>query len=171
MLIANRNRINSVEFPEGFEKLVELDLQDNVFESIPYLEKQKQLRYIIIIIFHCHNSNRLLNLSYNRILKIDNLPSNTDLQELLLASNNIKKIEGIENLKNLKNLELGFNKIEVNNFNTAFLFVQSIESVDHLVFLEKLWLGKNRIKEITNINTLKNLRILSLQVNNFSSIC
>lgn len=44
--------------------------------------------------------------------------------------------------------------------------MQTVESVGHLVYLEKLWLGKNRIKEITNMSELKNLRILSLQVNN-----
>lgn len=53
-------------------------------------------------------------MSYNRICEIGNLSTNSDLEELLLASNNVKKIEAIDHLKNLKTLELGFNKIEVN---------------------------------------------------------
>lgn len=54
-------------------------------------------------------------MSYNRISKIENLDYNFNLQELHLASNNLKQIDGIDKLKNLKILELGFNKIEVVN--------------------------------------------------------
>ena len=92
----------------------ELDLQDNAIESIPRLEKQKKLKYRLTNMLFSHNFNRILNLSYNRISKMSNLSNNVDLQELILASNNIKTIEGIENLKNLKTLEIGFNKLEVN---------------------------------------------------------
>ena len=56
---------------------------------------------------------RILNISYNRISKIENLDVNVNLEELFLASNNLKEIEGISQLHNLKVLELGFNKIEV----------------------------------------------------------
>lgn len=62
---------------------------------------------------------RFLNLSYNRITKIENLVENTSIEELHLSSNNIKKIEGLESLRILKVLELGFNNIEVKYINNS----------------------------------------------------
>lgn len=39
-----------------------------------------------------------------------------------------------------------------------------IKALDNLINLEKLWLGKNRIKEMGDLSHLKKLKILSLQV-------
>lgn len=43
-----------------------------------------------------------------------------------------------------------------------------IESLENQVLLEELWLGKNRIKEITNLSDFKYLKKLSLQVTNIN---
>lgn len=56
---------------------------------------------------------RVLNLSYNRISKVEHIEGSCAIEELHLASNNIKEMKGFSNLKCIKVLELGFNKIEV----------------------------------------------------------
>ena len=52
-----------------------------------------------------------LNLSHNRIEKIEGLNNCPFLEELNLEKNNISIIEGISHLVQLKKLELGMNKI------------------------------------------------------------
>lgn len=42
-LIAIRNRLDSIVLPEGFEKLEELDAQDNLIEYIPDLSKNTDI--------------------------------------------------------------------------------------------------------------------------------
>lgn len=54
-------------------------------------------------------------------MKIEKLEYNSEIQELYLASNSIKQIEGLSDLKHLKVLELGFNKIEVIIITKSFL--------------------------------------------------
>jgi protein phosphatase 1 regulatory subunit 7 len=56
---------------------------------------------------------RQIDLSYNRIRKIQNLDHLTRLERLFLASNMISKIENLDFSLNLQTLELGFNKITV----------------------------------------------------------
>lgn len=42
--------------------------------------------------------------------------------------------------------------------------LQEIKNLEQLTLLENLWLGKNKITTIQNLDTLVNLRKLSLQV-------
>lgn len=57
-------------------------------------------------------------------------------------------------------LELGFNRIP------------AIENISHLVSLEELWLGRNRIAKLTDcsLQYLTNLKKLSLQSNRIESM-
>jgi len=56
---------------------------------------------------------RILDLSFNRITKIQNLENLTKLNKLYLCANKISKIENLSNLTALNMLELGDNKIRV----------------------------------------------------------
>ena len=56
---------------------------------------------------------RSLDLSFNRLTKIENLGALTRLRKLFLIHNKITKIENIEHLVNLEMLELGSNRIRV----------------------------------------------------------
>ena len=56
---------------------------------------------------------RSLDLSFNRLTKIENLGSLTRLRKLFLIHNKITKIENIDHLVDLEMLELGSNRIRV----------------------------------------------------------
>lgn len=56
---------------------------------------------------------RVLDISFNRIRKIENLEGLTNLKKLFLCANKISRIENVNHLKNLELLELGDNKIRV----------------------------------------------------------
>lgn len=60
--------------------------------------------------------HRLLDISFNRVNKIENLDALVNLEKLFLCSNKISVIENLSCLANLTMLELGDNKIRVNNF-------------------------------------------------------
>ena len=120
-------------------------------------------------------SFRVLDISFNRIHIIEGLDNLQKLEKLFLSSNKISKIENLNHLKNLKLLELGDNKIRVGGkcFYIFFylhyfiieLFVfQTIENLEGLDSLESLYLGKNKITKIQNLNSLQSLTVFSLQV-------
>lgn len=56
---------------------------------------------------------RLLDISFNRVQKIENLDALVSLEKLFLCSNKITLIENLSPLTNLTMLELGDNKIRV----------------------------------------------------------
>jgi len=58
---------------------------------------------------------RILDLSFNRILKIENLGNLRKLKKLFLVQNKIAKIENLEMLTELTMLELGSNRIKVSS--------------------------------------------------------
>lgn len=46
----------------------------------------------------------------------------------------------------------------------ALPFSQAIENIDTLTSLDSLFLGKNKITKLQNLDALSNLRVLSMQV-------
>lgn len=56
----------------------------------------------------------MLDISFNRIGKIENLDALVNLEKLFLCSNKISTIDNLANLSNLTMLELGDNKLRVN---------------------------------------------------------
>jgi hypothetical protein len=115
---------------------------------------------------------RVLDLSDNRIQKIENLNRLTNLRVLNLKCNHITVMEGMENLSNLEELNLNINQIKKiegleNQINLRDLAlgrnrIERIESLDNLENLQKLDLGSNQISRIDGLNCLKNLRELDL---------
>jgi len=65
---------------------------------------------------------RILDLSFNRIRKIQNIGHLKQLKKLFLCANKITKIENLEELEGLELLELGDNKIRVMT-NGEFRFI------------------------------------------------
>ena len=59
--------------------------------------------------------SRQLDLSFNRIKKIEGLETLTQVKKLFLVQNKISKIENLEPLVNVTMLELGSNRIRVSN--------------------------------------------------------
>lgn len=85
--------------PEDLQNIEgELDLSDSDIVDLKGIE-------------HCRNIT-ILNLSGNRIDKIDRLKGLELLELLYISENEIENIDSIVNLKNLKELDISFNSIE-----------------------------------------------------------
>lgn len=148
-----------------FKKLESLCLRQNLIVStgavgeLP-VETMEELDFYDNRINHISSKvNQLVNLkvldfSFNKIKNIKNIENLTKLENLYFVQNKIKEIKGIETLQKLKNLELGGNKIEAIN-----------ETLLKMPSIEQLWLGKNRIPKFQNLDSLVNLRVLSIQSN------
>lgn len=61
----------------------------------------------------CLFSSRILDLSFNRIPKVEGLQTLTKLKKLFLIHNKIHKMENVDHLVHLEMLEFGSNKIRV----------------------------------------------------------
>lgn len=99
---------------------------------------------------------KILSLQSNRITKIENLDSLTNLEELYLSENGLTKMEGLNNLFNLKVLDLSLNMIE------------NIENVEGLRELQELWFNGNNLSkwtDIENLCSLSKLKCLYLEHN------
>jgi protein phosphatase 1 regulatory subunit 7 len=156
-------RQNSISKISGLSPLAatltELDLYDNIIVHMP--TALEELKALIV-----------LDLSFNKIKHIQNLegqdsPQNnneltkkyaaglTEIKDLYLLQNKISVIENVSKLPKLKNLELGANRI------------RAIENLDGLN-LEELYLGKNKITQITGLTSpslAMSLTILDLKSN------
>ncbi|KAJ3572414.1 hypothetical protein NP233_g3101 [Leucocoprinus birnbaumii] len=137
-----RQNIISYLDPEVFHKLTlleEIDLYDNKIKSVgDALEK-------------------LQNLTQNRITKLENLDTLTELDQLYLSHNGLQRLEGLEHNTQLTTLDVGNN------------FIPAIENIDHLVGLEELWMNGNKIPDLLSLDGqlrhIKTLRTLYLEAN------
>lgn len=109
--------------------------------------------FYIIYIIRLFSFYRVLDISINRLHKIEGLDNLVNLKKLYLVNNRIEVIENLSSLVNLETLELGANRI------------RKIENLDNLVNLTQLYLGKNRIAKLENLDNLKLLTLLSIQSN------
>lgn len=117
-----------------------LDFSFNLLRSVPEcVEKLHKLNTLYLV--------------QNRITRISNLTSCSNLRSLELGGNKIRKIENLEALVNLEELWLGKNKIT------------KLENVGSLKNLKILSLQSNRITDIENIGELRNLEELYLSHN------
>mmetsp|Transcript_4090 Transcript_4090/g.3944 ORF Transcript_4090/g.3944 Transcript_4090/m.3944 type:complete len:487 (+) Transcript_4090:158-1618(+) len=101
-----------------------------------------------------------LRLSFQNILKIQNLRGLTSLKKLCLDNNIITKIEGLtEDLVNLEWLDLSFNNIKV------------VEGLEELINLTDLSLFHNQITEVRapSLDSCKKLNVISLGDNMITS--
>nr|CEL75671.1 TPA: Leucine-rich repeat-containing protein 49 [Toxoplasma gondii VEG] len=153
-LALNANDIEKIENLESTPELEELELYQNRVRKIEglstlsHLRRVRNLNYISIYI-HIY---LVLDLSFNKVRKIENLETAVKLVKLYLSSNKIQVIEGLETLTRLELLELGSNRI------------REIQGIATLTELKELWLGKNKITEM-KLPPLLNLQRLSIQSN------
>jgi len=101
---------------------------------------------------------KCLLLSYQNILKIDNLVGFDNLVKLQLDNNIIEKIENISHLTFLEVLDLSFNNIS------------EITGLEALVNLNTLSLFGNRITHLGGLDTLDKLQVLSVGNNLLSQL-
>lgn len=93
----------------------------------------------------------------NAINKIENADRNVFLKCLILDSNNIQQIEGLKHNKCLRTLSLNGNNID------------TIENLDDL-HIEELFLQQNRLRKITGLERLPNLKTLDVSKNQISKL-
>jgi Leucine-rich repeat (LRR) protein len=101
---------------------------------------------------------RELNLSINKIKKIEHVNNLVTLERLNLGVNKISKIDGLDELKELKNLNLSANQVE------------KMENLEELKKLEGLHLLNNKITKIEGLESLERLKVISLSGNHISEI-
>ncbi|TBU49846.1 L domain-like protein [Dichomitus squalens] len=102
-----------------------------------------------------------LDLSFNLIKHIpEEIEKHlTSLTTIFFVQNRISHITNLSGLAaNLRSIELGGNRL------------RKLEGLEALVNLEELWVGKNKITKLENLDTLKKLRILSIQSNRITKI-
>lgn len=99
-----------------------------------------------------------LRLSFQNIIKIQNLDGMHKLKKLCLDNNIIDRIEGMDELTSLEWLDLSFNSIKV------------IEGLDYLTNLTDLSLFHNQISEVSGgLDACHKLNILSLGDNKIAT--
>jgi Leucine-rich repeat (LRR) protein len=101
---------------------------------------------------------QLLRLSYQNLLKMDNLVGFDKLVKLQLDNNIIEKIENLSHLTSLTQLDLSFNNIS------------EIAGLDSLTSLTSLSLFSNRITQLGGMDTLSKLQVLSVGNNLLSQL-
>ncbi|UPR04217.1 leucine-rich repeat domain-contataining protein [Chloropicon primus] len=90
------------------------------------------------------NKLTYLNLSANRIRRIENLKHLPNITTLILSFNQLTRIEGLEEIgKTLQTLDLGYNQI------------RKIEGVNGLVELRNLKLENNLIFRLEDVNVIR----------------
>ena len=123
---------------------------------------------------------KALLLSYQNILKIDNLIGFEKLIKLQLDNNIIEKIENLGHLTSLEALDLSFNNISeisglesLTNLTTLSLFsnrITKLEGLDTLQKLQVFSVGNNLIAQLDNVMYLRqfnNLQAVNLVGNPF----
>jgi protein phosphatase 1 regulatory subunit 7 len=121
---------------------------------------------------------RSLDLSFNKIRKIEHISYLTNLNELYFANNRISVIPlDVIGLTRLTTLELGSNGIRVRHHTCCAVWarfnhylIQNVENLSTLTNLKNLWLGRNKITKIEGLDTLTQLKRLDLQTNRIVSL-
>ncbi|WP_080732607.1 leucine-rich repeat domain-containing protein [Porphyromonas gulae] len=124
--------------------VVEIHLQNCQIESMAWLVYFPALKK--------------LDLSKNKICKLESLESLTSLTKLDLSSNRISKIEGLGGLTSLTELDLSSNQIT------------KLEGLDHLTSLASLDLSENQIRKLEGLDSLTSLTKFDLSSNQVSKV-
>lgn len=104
----------------------------------------------------CLKNLQDLNLSFNKIIEIDNLNKLNFIKKLDLWNNQIIKIDNLDNLKTLNDLHLWYNKLT------------STSGLERLTNLTSLKLQHNEISDISYLKDLSKLEELKLEFNNLT---
>ncbi len=143
--------MNTNELPYNFpEDTTEIELCGMELTTIPDLSGYKQLKY--------------LNLTENKISKIENLEKLTGLEELLLSKNLIKDFKGLKNCPDLWKIYLDDNEITTLSFDALPEQLEILELTGNKIDTIKTGDNKhNRLRELhLTINPLNHLHGLEL---------
>ncbi|MQL68164.1 hypothetical protein Taro_000381 [Colocasia esculenta] len=116
------------------------------------------LGLLVIPSLSAFSSLRVLNLSYNAIVKITSGSLPRGLHMLNLSRNNISTIEGLRELARLRVLDLSYNRV-----------VRIGHGLAACSSLKELYLAGNKISEVEGLHRLLKLNILDLRFNKIST--
>ncbi|ODQ77328.1 hypothetical protein BABINDRAFT_163587 [Babjeviella inositovora NRRL Y-12698] len=105
--------------------------------------------------FHEFHDLQALDLSSNKLSRLNNIQHLIHLRELTVTGNRLDSIDGLQNLSNLARLNLSNNNLSGTIDFTGY----------HLHTLQEVSLAENSITEIRGIRDLPELRILNLDEN------
>jgi len=176
------NQLEAVPNLSAFTSLTTLDFSYNQIRSLAPLDQLSSDHH------HHHNNNDAarplveLFAACNKITSVDGLSQLTRLTMLELGSNRIRTTDGLEVMVNLKELWLGQNRIteigaalsHLTNLKKLSLQSNRLASMKGLggcTALEELYLSHNGLKEIEDVDSLVNLKILDVANNNIRSLC
>jgi len=143
-LILRSCLISEMEGLDNNNALVKLELYDNMIEELVI---PPSLAGLII-----------LDISFNAIRDMSPVALCPLLEELYIAQNKLRTIEGVNNLTRIRLLDLGANRI------------RSMDGLETVTSLQSLWLGKNKIEQITNVHQMIHLKQLDIQNNRLTSL-
>ena len=162
------------QLPDAFEQLKQLKVlvcagnRDNrwaisdlnVLQYLPNLQQLDISSNKISKIERLDNlpSLQQLDISYNQISKLENLDNLPSLQQLDISSNKISKIERLDNLPSLQQLNISHNQIT------------KLENLDKLPNLQELNISSNKITKLENLDGLPNLQQLELIGNQITKL-
>ena len=137
---------------QGMEKLVKLQLDNNIITKIQNLDLLVNLEW--------------LDLSFNLIKKIEGLDTLTNLTDLSLYSNKITELSGLDKLKKLNILSFGANFIT--DSEKTFEYLRSLNNKLQVLKID----GNKFLKggqpdpdvKLYAIESLKNLKYLDYEV-------
>ena len=135
--------ISSLEGVSGSPNLEHLELQGGYVSKIHHLDKNNEIKTLIL-------NNQKIN-------KLEGLSKLKKLNTLDISRNNIKKIEGLDNNLCLEKLWVAANPIA------------ELENVYHLPLLRKLGLNKTKIGDIPRWKDLKRLTSLEMDISKLDS--
>lgn len=106
-------------------------------------KKTKHMLFLFQVISHLDTLVNLevLDLSYNRIRKIEGLSALCNLKRIYLVHNKIEKIDGLEALTKLEVLELGDNRIKValcSSLSNIFIWSLVIIMTSIIIFFSEI---------------------------------
>ena len=175
-------------FNDANEEITSLNTgRQNNFSSIPHLLlprlQELQIRNTgisFLKIAETMPALTLLDLSFNKIDRIENLEQFPALTELALHGNFISRIENLDSLNALETLHLTSNRItDIENLtglsSLKYLMISDngimeIKNLELLSNLFELDLNRNQIKKIENLDALTNLFYLNLSGNKIAKI-
>ena len=118
---------------------------------------------------------KLLNLSGNRIERVDGVSDLRDLAVLILSKNPLRTLDGIESLTLLKELEIQDSKIsdlsrlkglrELRTLNLAENAIADLRPLEKLDHVQHLDLTSNKVKSVASLVALRNLQLLRVAKN------
>lgn len=146
--------IKDIEVLKNFKSLKKINLSNNKIEDVSVFE------YSLKMVWE-------LDLSGNKIKAIDSIGDLDNLKTLDISNNKIEDISILSNLQGLKNLNIGNNPLKDSDEGEG-----KLNSLKVLELLKDIDMSNCNIedKDIQNLTSLKNIKVLNLNSNKLENI-